>query len=47
VTPLAAKAHLAELAGELLEFQEIPEALEYRQGLKISTKESVSSNRRG
>lgn len=31
VTPIDAKAHLAELAGELLEFHEIPEALEYRQ----------------
>jgi hypothetical protein len=33
VTPLEAKAHLAALAGDLLEFQEMPEALEYRQGL--------------
>lgn len=32
-TPLEAKAHLAELAGELLEFQDVPEALEYRQCL--------------
>jgi hypothetical protein len=32
-TPLEAKSHLAELAGELLQFQEAPEALEYRQGL--------------
>jgi len=32
-TPLEVKAHLAELAGELLQFEEIPEALEYRQGL--------------
>jgi len=32
-TPLEVKALLAELAGELLEFQEIPEALEYRQCL--------------
>jgi seryl-tRNA synthetase len=32
-TPLEVKAHLAELAGELLEFQDIPEALEYRQCL--------------
>lgn len=36
-TPLEAKAHLAELAGELLEFQEIPDALEYRQGLSLRT----------
>jgi hypothetical protein len=33
-TPLEVKAHLGELAGELLEFQEVPEALEYRQGLR-------------
>jgi hypothetical protein len=33
-TPAEAKAHLAELTGELLEFEEMPEALEYRQGLK-------------
>lgn len=32
-TALEARAHLAELAGELLQFQDIPEALEYRQGL--------------
>lgn len=36
VTPLQVKRHLAELAGELLEFQEAPEALEYRQCLKDS-----------
>ncbi len=30
-TPLEVKAHLRELAGELLEFTEAPEALEYRQ----------------
>ena len=33
-TPMEVKAHLSELAGELLEFQELPEALEYRQSLK-------------
>lgn len=32
-TPLEVKTHLAELAGELLQFQDIPEALEYRQCL--------------
>ncbi|HXU33573.1 MAG TPA: DUF4041 domain-containing protein [Thermoanaerobaculia bacterium] len=32
-TPLETKAHLADLAGELLQFQDLPEALEYRQGL--------------
>jgi hypothetical protein len=31
VTPLEIKTHLSELAGELLEFRETPEALEYRQ----------------
>ena len=34
VTPLEVKAHLSEFAGELLEFREIPEALEYRQCLR-------------
>ena len=33
VAPAEVKAHLAELAGELLQFQDIPEALEYRQCL--------------
>lgn len=33
VTPAAAKEHLGELAGELLEFRDVPEALEYRQGI--------------
>jgi hypothetical protein len=33
VTPPEVKAYLAELAGELLQFQEVPEALEYRQTL--------------
>lgn len=32
-TPLEVKAHLAELAGELLQFQDVPEALEYRQSV--------------
>jgi hypothetical protein len=32
-TPMEAKAHLVELAGELLQFQDVPEALEYRQCL--------------
>lgn len=32
-TPLQVKAHLAELAGELLQFHDLPEALEYRQCL--------------
>ncbi len=32
-SPLEAKEYLADLAGELLQFQDLPEALEYRQGL--------------
>jgi len=32
-SPLEVKAHLAELAGELLQFEDVPEALEYRQCL--------------
>jgi hypothetical protein len=33
-TPLEVKAHLSEFAGELLEFQEVPEAIEFRQCLR-------------
>lgn len=33
-TAVEAKEHLSQLAGELLEFQDIPEALEYRQSLQ-------------
>lgn len=36
-TPAEVKNHLSELAGELLEFQEEPEALEYRQTLQMRT----------
>jgi seryl-tRNA synthetase len=32
-SPADVKAHLSQLAGELLEFEEIPEAIEYRQCL--------------
>jgi seryl-tRNA synthetase len=32
-TPQEAKLHLADLAGELLQFQDVPEALEYRESL--------------
>lgn len=35
VTALYAKEHLSQLAGELLEFRDVPEALEYRQGLGL------------
>ena len=34
--PLEVKASLAELAEELLEFEDVPEALEYRQSLKLA-----------
>jgi hypothetical protein len=34
-TPNEVKAHLAELTGELLEFEELPEALEYRQSSQL------------
>lgn len=36
-TASEAKQHLAELAGELLQFEDVAEALEYRQGLKNRT----------
>lgn len=37
-SPLEVKAHLSELAGELLQFEEVPEALEYRQSLGFVAK---------
>lgn len=40
VTALQAKEHLAELAGELLQFQDGPEALEYRQSVATAAKPS-------
>lgn len=42
-TPAEAKAHLSELAGELLQFDEMPEALEYRQGLQFVDQPSAAS----
>jgi hypothetical protein len=42
-TPLEVKQHLMELAGELLEFQDVPEALEYRESLAESTKRQLAS----
>jgi hypothetical protein len=42
-TPLEVKRHLAELAGELLQFHDIAEALEYRQSIRQS--EVTSSSR--
>lgn len=43
VTPLEAKRHLAELAGELLQFQDIPEALEYRESLARAQRSVASA----
>jgi len=46
-TPMETKAHLAELTGEMLEFIEVPEALEYRQCLaqnQVPPQTSVSSH---
>lgn len=47
-TPLQAKSHLAELAGELLQFQDVPEAMEYRESLfrvqKSATGEPQDTN---
>jgi len=43
-TPLQVKAHLAELAGELLQFHDLPEALEYRQCLaQVQTSQRVAT----
>lgn len=42
-SPLEAKGHLAELAGELLEFEDVPEALEYRQSLTLARGPAESS----
>ncbi|WBL76037.1 GIY-YIG nuclease family protein [Bradyrhizobium xenonodulans] len=36
-TPLEVKAHLSQLTGQLLEFREIAEAIEYRQTLRMQT----------
>jgi hypothetical protein len=42
-TPLEAKMHLAELAGELLQFQDVPDALEYRESLSRSQRLEAST----
>jgi hypothetical protein len=42
VTPLDVKSHLGELAGELLEYREVAEALEYRQTLRASSQNARS-----
>jgi hypothetical protein len=41
-TPAAVKALLSELAGELLQFQEVPEAIEYRQCVQVRHGSSVA-----
>lgn len=43
-TPAQVKAHLAELAGELLQFQEVAEALQYRQCISVKSSLSRSAN---
>lgn len=42
-TPSEVRVHLSELAGELLEFTELPEALEYRQSLLVETQTTTLS----
>jgi len=42
VTPLEVKTHLSELAGELLQFQEVPDAIEYRQCLNAQVEGAIS-----
>jgi hypothetical protein len=39
-SPAEVKRHLEELAGELLEFNEMPEAIEYRQSLTLARERS-------
>ena len=36
-TPLEVKAHLSQLTGQLLEFREMAEAIEYRQSMRMQT----------
>jgi hypothetical protein len=40
LTPEEAKSHLLELAGDLLKYEEIPEALEFRQSLNLAHPQS-------
>jgi len=40
LTPGEAKAHLLELAGDLLKYEETPEALEFRQSLNLARPQS-------
>jgi hypothetical protein len=43
-SPLEVKAHLADLAGELLQFQDVPDALEYRQCLALNPSATESQS---
>lgn len=43
ITPVEVKTMLAELTGELLEFTEVPEALEYRQSIATQTTAAVAT----
>ena len=41
-TPEEVKAHLLEVAGELLSFEDTPEALEYRQSQNLARETSAA-----
>jgi hypothetical protein len=43
-TPEEVKAHLLDVAGELLSFEETPEALEYRQSLNLASTDAAVAN---
>jgi seryl-tRNA synthetase len=45
-TPLEVKIHLGELTGELLEFREVAEAIEYRQTLRSGVSRGTETERR-
>jgi hypothetical protein len=40
-TPDEVKAHLLDVTGELLSFEEVPEALEYRQSQNLAKAETT------
>lgn len=42
-TPAEVKEHLLELAGELLEFTDVPEALEYHQSLNMASPDGAAN----
>ncbi len=46
-TPVEVKEQLADLAGELLQFQEIPDALEYRECLAQQASPAALQERTG